>query len=84
MLALNVVQSITYSVLPTMISPRLIGPTAPSGAGSEETSAAWEQVTGDTSPDSAVFVQEAVSAEPGATTSRTPQQIPAVTSLANW
>ena len=44
-----------------MNSPRLIGATAMSGDGSDETSAAWERVTGDMSPGSSQLVQEAVS-----------------------
>ena len=67
-MVLNLIKHISYQLFHMMHSPRLIGTTATSGAGSEETSAACERVTGDASPGSSEFVQEAVSEAPRAAT----------------
>ena len=61
MLVLNHIKHISHQIFLMMNSPRLIGATAMSGDGSDETSAAWERVTGDMSPGSSQLVQEAVS-----------------------
>ena len=61
MLVLNHIKHISHQILHMMNSPRLIGATVMSGDGSDETSAAWERVTGDMSPGSSQFVQESVS-----------------------